>query len=75
MVKDKFGVAPLPGVDRSRAPRASVATTSAISVYSKHKATALDFLKFLESDGVAEVLRRPRARSRRSSERSTPTRR
>ena len=48
-VKDTFGVAPLPGVSGPGA--SSLGGHSAgISVYSKHKATALDFLKFLVSD-------------------------
>lgn len=48
-VKGKFGVAPLPGKD-------GVGTSSlgghslAISSYCKNKATALDFLKFVEQD-------------------------
>lgn len=48
-VKDKFGLAPLPGKD---GPGASTlgGHSSAISVYSKHKATALDFLKFMTSE-------------------------
>jgi multiple sugar transport system substrate-binding protein len=50
-VKDKFGVAPLPGVG-SKVPGASSlgGHNAAISVYSAHKATALDFVKFLESE-------------------------
>jgi multiple sugar transport system substrate-binding protein len=48
-VKGKFAVAPLPGVD---GPGASTlgGHSEAISVYSKYKATALDFLKFIEQD-------------------------
>ncbi|MGN5633972.1 ABC transporter substrate-binding protein [Streptomyces sp. AC154] len=50
-VKGKFAVAPLPG------PSGHGASTLGghnlgISAYSKHKATALDFLKFIESDTV-----------------------
>jgi multiple sugar transport system substrate-binding protein len=47
-VKDKFDVAPLPGVS---GPGTSTlgGHMAAISAYSKHKATALDFLKFLTS--------------------------
>lgn len=47
-VKGKFAVAPLPGVD---GPGTSTlgGHQAAISTYSKHKATALDFLKFLTS--------------------------
>ncbi|MGZ4505788.1 MAG: ABC transporter substrate-binding protein [Blastococcus sp.] len=48
-VKNTFGVAPLPGV--AGPGTSSLGGHSAgISVYSKHKATALDFLKFLVSD-------------------------
>jgi len=48
-VKDTFGVAPLPGVS---GPGASSLGGHAegISVNSKHKATALAFLKFIEAD-------------------------
>ncbi|MEO7069836.1 MAG: ABC transporter substrate-binding protein [Nostocoides sp.] len=47
-VKDKFAVAPLPGVS---GPGASTlgGHSAAISAFSAHKATALDFLKFLTS--------------------------
>lgn len=47
-VKDKFGIAPIPG---KSGPGASTlgGHSAAINVYSKHKATALDFLKFLTS--------------------------
>ncbi|WP_406830461.1 ABC transporter substrate-binding protein [Pedococcus sp. KACC 23699] len=47
-VKGKFAVAPLPGVN---GPGTSTlgGHMAAISAYSKHKATALDFLKFLTS--------------------------
>jgi len=47
-VKGKFKVAPLPGVD---GPGTSTlgGHQAAISAYSKYKATALDFLKFLTS--------------------------
>ena len=47
-VKGKFAVAPLPGVD---GPGTSTlgGHQAAISTYSKYKATALDFLKFLTS--------------------------
>jgi multiple sugar transport system substrate-binding protein len=48
-VKGKYGLAPLPG------PSGTGASTlgghnMAISAYSKHKATALDFIKFMESE-------------------------
>jgi multiple sugar transport system substrate-binding protein len=48
-VKDTFGIAPLPG---KNGPGASSlgGHNAAISVYSAHKATALDFVKFLESE-------------------------
>ncbi|WP_394940627.1 ABC transporter substrate-binding protein [Psychromicrobium sp. YIM B11713] len=50
-VKSSFGVAPLPGVD---GPGASTlgGHSLGISVYSKHKATALDFLKFVTSEEI-----------------------
>ena len=48
-VKGKFGVAPLPGLSGPGASSLG-GHNAAISVYSKHKATALDFLKFLESN-------------------------
>jgi multiple sugar transport system substrate-binding protein len=49
-VKDKFGIAPLPG--DSGGPGASTlgGHDAAISVYSKNKATAFDFLKFWTSE-------------------------
>jgi len=48
-VKGKFAVAPLPGVS---GPGASTlgGHSEAISTYSKNKATAFDFLKFIEED-------------------------
>ncbi|TQJ35110.1 ABC transporter substrate-binding protein [Arthrobacter sp. SLBN-122] len=48
-VKDKFGMAPLPG---KNGPGASAlgGHNAAISVYSKNKATALDFIKFIETE-------------------------
>jgi multiple sugar transport system substrate-binding protein len=48
-VKGKFAVAPLPGVD---GPGTSTlgGHMAAISAFSKHKATALDFLKMLTSE-------------------------
>jgi multiple sugar transport system substrate-binding protein len=50
-VKDKFGVAPLPGLN---GPGTSTlgGHSAAISVYSKHKATAFDFLKFIETPDI-----------------------
>jgi multiple sugar transport system substrate-binding protein len=48
-VKDKFGIAPLPGV--SGPGKSSLGGHSiAISAYSAHKATALDFVKFMTSE-------------------------
>lgn len=47
-VKDKFGMAALPGKSGPGASSLGGHNT-AISVYSKHKATALDFVKFLTS--------------------------
>jgi multiple sugar transport system substrate-binding protein len=48
-VKDKFGIAPLPG---DSGPGASTlgGHNAAISAYSAHKATAFDFLKFWASE-------------------------
>jgi len=48
-VKDKFDVAPLPGKDGPGASSLG-GHDAAVSVYSSHKATALDFLKFLISE-------------------------
>ena len=50
-VVDKFGIAPLPGPDGHGASSLG-GHSVAISQYSKHKATDLDFLKFLESDQI-----------------------
>ena len=47
-VKSKFGIAPLPGMNGPGASSLG-GHNAAISVYSKHQATALDFLKFLET--------------------------
>jgi multiple sugar transport system substrate-binding protein len=49
-VKDTFGMAPLPGASGPGASSLG-GHNAAISVYSKHKATAVDFLKFLTSAG------------------------
>jgi multiple sugar transport system substrate-binding protein len=49
VVKGKFGVAPLPGVSGPGASSLG-GHSEAISVYSKYKATAFDFLKFIEED-------------------------
>ncbi|MGN8132283.1 ABC transporter substrate-binding protein [Arthrobacter sp. RC1.1 241] len=48
-VKDKFGMAALPGKSGPGASSLGGHNT-AVSVYSKHKATALDFVKFLTSE-------------------------
>ncbi len=48
-VKDTFGVAPLPGISGPGASSLG-GHSEAISVYSKYKATALDFMKFIEAD-------------------------
>jgi multiple sugar transport system substrate-binding protein len=50
-VKGKFEIAPLPGPDGHGASSLGGHSVG-ISSYSKYKATALDFLKFLESDAV-----------------------
>jgi multiple sugar transport system substrate-binding protein len=47
----KFGIAPLPGPDGHGASSLG-GHSLGISAYSKYKATALDFLKFIESDAV-----------------------
>jgi len=50
-VKGKFAVAPLPGNAAGEPGASSLGGHSAgISAYSDHKATALDFLKYLESE-------------------------
>ncbi len=48
VVKDTFAVAPLPGVNGTGSSTLG-GHNAAISVYSKHKATAHDFLEYLES--------------------------
>jgi multiple sugar transport system substrate-binding protein len=51
VVKDKFGIAPLPGNGDGKPGASSLGGhNAAISVYSKHKATAHDFLEFLLSE-------------------------
>ncbi|WP_200862827.1 ABC transporter substrate-binding protein [Amycolatopsis orientalis] len=50
-VKGKFAVAPEPGPDGTGASTLG-GHSLGISVYSAHKATALDFVKFLESDPI-----------------------
>ncbi|WP_207786193.1 ABC transporter substrate-binding protein [Micromonospora globispora] len=49
VVKDKFAVAPLPGVSGPGASSLG-GHSEGIGAYSKHKATAFDFLKFIEED-------------------------
>ncbi len=50
-IKNSFGVAPLPGVSGPGA--SSLGGHSAgMSVYSKHKLTALDFMKYLDSPDI-----------------------
>jgi multiple sugar transport system substrate-binding protein len=48
-VKDTFGIAPLPG-DGGPGVSSLGGHNAAISTYSKHKATAFDFVKFLQSE-------------------------
>ncbi|WP_345763658.1 ABC transporter substrate-binding protein [Diaminobutyricibacter sp. McL0608] len=48
-VKNTFGIAPLPGVSGPGVSSLG-GHNAAISVYSKHKATAFEFLKFLQSE-------------------------
>lgn len=56
VVKSKFGVAPLPGPNGIGASTLG-GRNLGMSVYSKHKATALDFMKFMESSDIQrEVL-------------------
>ncbi len=50
-VADKFGIAPLPGPDGHGASSLG-GHSVAISQYSNTKASALDFLKFMQSDAV-----------------------
>jgi multiple sugar transport system substrate-binding protein len=50
-VKDKFGVAPLPGNGDGKPGVSSLGGHNvAISAYSAHKATAFDFVKFVETE-------------------------
>ena len=49
VVKDKFAVAPLPGLTGPGASSLG-GHDAAISQYSAHKATAFDFVKYLESE-------------------------
>jgi multiple sugar transport system substrate-binding protein len=51
VVKDKFAVAPLPGVDGPGASSLG-GHNIAVSAYSDHKATAVDFIKFMETEKI-----------------------
>ena len=54
-VSDNFGVAPLPGKDGIGASTLG-GYNAAISAYSEHKATALDFLRFLISEDAQRIV-------------------
>lgn len=54
-VKDKFGVAPLPGENGVGASTLG-GYNAAISAFSKNKATALDFLRFLISEDAQHII-------------------
>ncbi|MGX1804972.1 ABC transporter substrate-binding protein [Nocardia sp. NPDC055321] len=54
-VRDKFGVAPLPGKDSVGASTLG-GYNAAISAFSKNKATALDFLRFLISEDAQHIV-------------------
>ncbi|WP_405134230.1 ABC transporter substrate-binding protein [Nocardia sp. NBC_01388] len=54
-VKDKFGVAPLPGKDGIGASTLG-GYNAAISSFSKNKATALDFLRYLISEDAQHII-------------------
>jgi multiple sugar transport system substrate-binding protein len=49
-VKDKFGIAPLPGDSGKPGASSLGGHDAAISAYSAHKATAFDFVKFFTSE-------------------------
>ncbi|MFB9378032.1 ABC transporter substrate-binding protein [Kineococcus gynurae] len=52
-VKDKIGVAPLPGNGDGKPGASSLGGhAAAISVYSDHKKTAFEFIKFLQSEEI-----------------------
>ncbi|HLS75939.1 MAG TPA: ABC transporter substrate-binding protein [Nocardia sp.] len=55
LVKDNFGVAPLPGENGIGASTLG-GYNAAISSFSKHKATALDFLRFLISEDAQHIV-------------------
>ncbi|APA94554.1 ABC transporter substrate-binding protein [Nocardia seriolae] len=54
-VKDKFGVAPLPGKDGIGTSTLG-GYNAAISAFSKNKATALDFLRYLISEDAQHIV-------------------
>lgn len=54
-VRDKFGVAPLPG-DTGIGASTLGGYNAAISAFSQHKATALDFLNFLISEEAQHII-------------------
>ncbi|MFI1915645.1 ABC transporter substrate-binding protein [Nocardia sp. NPDC020380] len=54
-VKDKFGVAPLPGKDGIGASTLG-GYNAAISAFSKNKATGLDFLRYLISEDAQHIV-------------------
>jgi multiple sugar transport system substrate-binding protein len=54
-VKDKFGVAPLPGVNGPGASSLG-GHSEAISTYSDHKQTALEFLKFITDEAQQKFI-------------------
>ncbi|MFI9507111.1 ABC transporter substrate-binding protein [Nocardia sp. NPDC052566] len=54
-VKDKYGVAPLPGENGVGASTLG-GYNAAISAFSKNKATALDFLRFLISEDAQHII-------------------
>ncbi|AYG04030.1 ABC transporter substrate-binding protein [Gryllotalpicola protaetiae] len=56
VVKDKFAVAPLPGVGSGAGASSLGGHNIAVSQFSKHKATAVDFMKFMESDDSQKYL-------------------
>jgi multiple sugar transport system substrate-binding protein len=53
-VKGKYDIAPLPGPQGHGASSLG-GHSAAISVYSKYKATAVDFLKYIESDEIQKI--------------------
>jgi len=59
-VKGKFDIAPLPGSGSGAHADQGTSTLGghsfAMSVYGKHKATAIDFMKFMESDPTQKYL-------------------